>query len=60
MATDEGSSRKRHRLFQENNEEFEKGLKDNRFHKVALTSLELWQNLGHTQSKGEELVAQLQ
>ncbi|CAG8511066.1 32422_t:CDS:2, partial [Racocetra persica] len=28
-----------------------KGLKDNGFHKAALTSLELWQNLGHTRSK---------
>ncbi|CAG8679261.1 13456_t:CDS:2, partial [Ambispora gerdemannii] len=36
-----------------------KGLKDNGFHKATLTSLELWQNLGHTRSEGEELIAQL-
>ncbi|CAG8699122.1 2766_t:CDS:2, partial [Acaulospora morrowiae] len=28
-----------------------KGLKDNGFHTAALTSLELWQNLGHTRSE---------
>ncbi|CAG8702837.1 2605_t:CDS:2, partial [Ambispora gerdemannii] len=36
-----------------------KSLKDNGFYKAALTSLELWQNLGHTRSEGEELIAQL-
>ncbi|CAG8686539.1 1570_t:CDS:2, partial [Ambispora leptoticha] len=34
-----------------------KDLKDNGFHKAALTSLELWQNLEHIQSEDEELVA---
>ncbi|CAG8796138.1 24902_t:CDS:2 [Gigaspora margarita] len=37
----------------------EKYLNDNRFHMAALTAIELWQNLGHTQTEGEELVAQL-
>ncbi|CAG8836396.1 16741_t:CDS:2, partial [Gigaspora margarita] len=35
------------------------GLKDSRFHRAALLSLELWQNLWHTQSEGEELIAQM-
>ncbi|CAG8762035.1 4584_t:CDS:2 [Gigaspora margarita] len=37
----------------------EKGLKDSGFHRAALLSLELWQNLGHTWSEGEELIAQM-
>ncbi|RIB08731.1 hypothetical protein C2G38_2210860, partial [Gigaspora rosea] len=36
-----------------------KGLKDNGFHQAALTSIELWQNLGHTKSESDELVAQM-
>ncbi|CAG8625670.1 34031_t:CDS:2, partial [Gigaspora margarita] len=36
-----------------------KGLKDQEFYKAALTSLELWQNLGHIRSEGEELISQL-
>ncbi|CAG8789360.1 28983_t:CDS:2, partial [Gigaspora margarita] len=35
------------------------GLKDNGFHRAALLSLELWQNLGHTRPEGEELIAQM-
>ncbi|CAG8814056.1 14859_t:CDS:1, partial [Cetraspora pellucida] len=37
-----------------------KGLKDSRFRKAALTSLELRQNLGYTQLEDEELIAQMQ
>ncbi|CAG8453719.1 6330_t:CDS:2 [Cetraspora pellucida] len=32
-----------------------KGLKDNGFRKAALTSLELWQNLGHTRLEGTDI-----
>lgn len=34
-------------------------MKDSGFRQAALTSLELWQNLGHTRSESEELIAQL-
>ncbi|CAG8828970.1 36865_t:CDS:2, partial [Gigaspora margarita] len=36
-----------------------KGLKDDGFHQAALTSIKIWQNLGHTKSESDELVAQM-
>ncbi|CAG8758209.1 9433_t:CDS:10, partial [Gigaspora margarita] len=36
-----------------------KCLKDNGFHQVALTSIEIWQNLGHTELESNELIAQM-
>ncbi|GBB89019.1 hypothetical protein RclHR1_15660001 [Rhizophagus clarus] len=36
-----------------------KGLKDDAFHKAALATIEIWQNLGHTRKESEELIAQL-
>ncbi|CAG8610527.1 29447_t:CDS:2 [Gigaspora margarita] len=35
-------------------------LKDNGFYQAALTSIEIWQNLGHTKLESNELIAQIQ
>ncbi|CAG8548347.1 11571_t:CDS:10 [Gigaspora margarita] len=37
----------------------QKCLKDNRFYQAALTSIEIWQNLGHTELESNELIAQM-